>query len=164
MAKKKPAAPVANRSDVIREVLHAQPKATVKEIRAVLDERGVKASDALINKIKYGRGKTSGRKRSARTNGHGSKANAIRLMFDRLGLAARPRDVVAALADRGIKVTPAQVSTLRKKGARPGSRTVVVSAVSFDHLVAAKELVERLGSIEAARGALEKLAQLVGNS
>lgn len=162
MAKKKPATPVANRSDVIREILKAQPKASVKEVRAALESRGVKASDALINKIKYGRAGTQGKKRAAKgRKGHGSKADAIRTMFDQMGASARPRDVVAALAERGIKVTSAQVSTLRKALRRTGRASTAIGSVSFDHLVAAKSLAERLGGIENARHALEQLSRLI---
>lgn len=164
MAKKKPATPVANRSDVIREILKAQPKATVKEVRSALDARGVKASDALINKIKYGRTDTKGKSRAAKgKNGHGSKADAIRTMFDQMGASARPRDIVAALAERGIKVTSAQVSTLRKAPRRVGRATAAIGNVSFDHLVAAKSLADRLGGIENARQALEQFARLIAS-
>ncbi len=164
MAKKKPATPNANRSDVIREIFKAQPKATIKEVRSALEARGVKASDALINKIKYRRPGTSGKARAAKNgSGHGSKADAIRTMFDQLGASARPRDVVAALAQRGIKVTSAQVSTLRKAARRPGHASVAVGGVSFEHLVAAKSLSERLGGIDRARQALEHLARLISN-
>ena len=67
MAKKtataKPAA--ANKSTAIREILAAKPKANVKEVQAELQKRGIKASDALVNKIKYSKGRAGGKNAAA---------------------------------------------------------------------------------------------------
>jgi hypothetical protein len=84
-------------------------------------------------------------------------------MFGRMGHAARPRDVIAALKKRGVKVTSAQVSTLRRKLSSNGAhrRAAAAHVVSLDHLLAAKELAERLGGIAIARRVLDSLAQLV---
>jgi len=150
-----------SKSDVIREILKANQSAGLKEIRATLDERGVKASDALINKIKYGRNgaKTGG----SRKSGNPSKADAIRDMFGALGEQARSRDVIAALAKRGMTVSSAQVSTLRKTLSGRGMTFNASGshAVSLEHLLAAKNLAERLGGIEAAMQALNSLAKLI---
>jgi hypothetical protein len=73
------------------------------------------------------------------------------------------RDVIATLRKRGMKVSSAQVSLLRKS-AREGSGShgmVASGAVSLDQLVAAKQFVERTGSIEAARQALVSLSLLL---
>lgn len=164
MAKKKSTTGVASKSDAIREVIAARPNATLKEIKAKLQASGVKASDALINKIKYGRNRSGGQKiapRGKRSSGV-SKADAIRNMFGEMGRNARPRDIVAALKTRGIVVSSAQVSMLRGKLPRNGSAAAKTTAtVSFDHLLAAKHLVQRLGGIERARTALDSLARLV---
>jgi hypothetical protein len=169
LVKKKTVSTAPRKSDVIREIIKARPKATVKEIRAELQERKVQASDALINKIKYGRRagsrKTAASKLASRNgakHGHGSKAAAIRGAFAELGRSARARDVVATLASRGIKVSPAQVSTLRKSAPRRASAAGTSSAhsVSLAQLLAAKQLAEQLGGIEAAQKALDSLAQL----
>jgi uncharacterized protein YneF (UPF0154 family) len=161
LAKKKTPAAAPRKSDVIREILKSQPKATVRDVRTALQERGVKASDALINKIKYGRKPTAKRFRARGSNGSGgTKADAIRGVFGEMGAKARSRDVVAVLAARGIKVTSAQVSTLRKTVG--GSRAKIAStySVSLDHLMAAKALAQRLGGIAVAQRALESLAKL----
>src|SRR5262245_43598005 len=113
LAKKKPAASGVSKSDAIREVFAAQPNATVKEVKSKLEAKGIKASDALINKLRYS-GKSSGRTKQ-RGKSAISKADAIRGMFDQLGRDARPRDVIAALKQQGITVTSAQVSMLRGK-------------------------------------------------
>jgi hypothetical protein len=151
---------------VIREILKSQPKAKVKEIQSALQARGVKASDALVNKIKYGRKRAAGKKsRAARRDiRHGSKAEAIRGIFGELGIKTRARDIVATLAGRGITVTSAQVSTLRKKLPRRGPvASVATASVSYDHLLAAKSLAQRLGGIGVARRALDSLAKLIEN-
>lgn len=163
MAKKKPAASTS-KSDSIRAVLAAKPNATVKEIKAELDARGVAASIALINKLKYDRKRGTKDKKPRRTRGGVSKADAIRAKFDQLGYDARPRDVIAALKSEGVKVTSAQVSMLRAKLSTNGKATkspASASSVPFEHLVAAKQLADRLGGINRARAALESFAKLV---
>ncbi|MBI3838140.1 MAG: hypothetical protein HY288_09445 [Planctomycetia bacterium] len=169
MAKKQASAKGANKSDTIREILSRQPKATVKEIKVGLQERGVKASDALINKIKQGRNrsKAGAKKSRARRNETSpiSKADAIRGMLRELGVKARPRDVILALATRGVVVSSAQVSGVRKTLSRhrnsPAGR--VAGSVSLDHLMAAKVLAKRLGGIEIAQHALASLAKIMEN-
>jgi hypothetical protein len=162
--KKKSNAAAATKSDAIRAIIAAQPKATLQEIKTHLQKSGVKASDALVNKIKYGRMSANGKKstRSRKRASGTSKADAIRGMFAELGRHARPRDVIAALKVRGVAVTSAQVSMLRRKLSRRGaSRTDTAGAVSLDHLLAAKNLAARVGGIERARKALDSLAKLV---
>jgi hypothetical protein len=157
-----------SKSDVIRDILKQQPTATVKEIQAALKERGVKASNALVNKIKYGRRSsgTHGRKSNGRRhdNSNGSKAEAIRKMWRQLGAHARNRDVIASLSSNGVTVSSAQVSMLRKtvsrrRGQGPAAR---VESISLDQLLAAKKVAEQLGGIEVARQALASFAKLTG--
>lgn len=167
MAKKKPAKPASSKSDSIREVMAAKPNATVKEIKAELDARGVAASIALINKLKYdGKRGAKSSKKPRRASGGASKADAIRAKFEQLGFDARPRDVIAALKTEGVKVTSAQVSMLRaklSKNGKPAKSVAIASSVPFEHLVAAKQLADRLGGIQEARAALESFAKLVSN-
>ena len=163
MAKKKPAKP-ASKSDSIREVLAAKPTASVKEIKAELDARGVAASIALINKLKYDGQRGAKSQKPRRARGGVSKADAIRAKFEQLGFDARPRDIIAALKTEGVKVTSAQVSMLRAKLAKngkPAKSVAIASSVPFEHLVAAKQLADRLGGIQEARAALESFAKLV---
>ncbi len=165
MAKKRSADKAGTKSDVIRAILKEHPKATVKEIQSELTSRGVKASVALVNKVKYGRG--SSKKKAGRRSHAGklSKASAIRAAWEKLGHSARPRDVIAALAARGVAVSSAQVSMLRKSLLGNGRSEAASSAmsVSLDHLLAAKALAHRLGGIEPARQALASLAKLMEN-
>ncbi len=164
MAKTKTAAKSANRSDVIREILKKSPNANVKAVQEKLAERGVKASNALINKIKYGRGpggkKSKGRKRRS---GGVNKADAIRGAWAEVGVDGRPRDVIALLAGRGITVTSAQVSTLRKSVGKKRGKAALnhVHSVPFEHLVIAKSLAAKLGGIEQAQQALNNLSKLM---
>jgi hypothetical protein len=84
-------------------------------------------------------------------------------MLGRMGHSARPRDVIAALKKQGVKVTSAQVSTLRRKSSANGAhrRGDAAGVVSLAHLLAAKQLAERLGGIPVARQALDSLARLI---
>ena len=94
----------------------------------------------------------------------GEKSAAIRDY-----LAANPgtktKDVVAALKQKGVRVSSQMVSTLkgklgggpaRKRSAAKSSRTP-----SIEDLIEAKKLADQLGGVERARAAIAVLAKLV---
>jgi arginine repressor len=182
---KKAAKEGVNRSEAARKYVAAHPTASPTEIVEGLKAEGVEVSLSLASKIKYDRsrkgGGKMGRKKKAATakavpkagGERGEKAEAIRAAARSIGGKVRPRDVIAMLAEQGIKVSSAQVSTtLRKMGMRktkrgrkPGrpaasARAAHSGSISIDDLIAAKKLVEQLGSIEAASQALSALAKL----
>lgn len=84
---------------------------------------------------------------------------------------AGPKAIAAALADDGIKVTPAFVSTVlsndkRKSGKSSGrgrgpGRRAAGSDSSVDSLIQAKKLADQMGGIEQARAALDALARIL---
>ena len=94
-----------------------------------------------------------------------NNAQAIRDTFEKLGHDARPKDVVAALAGRRIKVSPTQVSniksnlngTIPKGSAKPAAAS---DLISLSGLRAAKTFLETVGSVEAAKQAVAALASL----
>lgn len=108
-----------------------------------------------------------GRRRKSDVN----KAHEIRSEFERQGGEARPRDVIAALAAKGVEVSSAQVSNVKKAlagggavKAKPGRKKTSRAssdAVSLDTLLEAKRLAERLGGVDAAKRALDVLSRLV---
>jgi hypothetical protein len=138
-----------NKSDAIRELLAKQPNSTPKEIGAALAKNGVKASMALVNKIKYGRKVKRGRK-------SGKKSDAIRQAWREMGNDARPRDVVRALQKKGMIVSSAHVVALR-------NTTAPRTPILLEHLYAAKQLADQVGGIDAASRALDALAKLMQN-
>ncbi len=146
-----------SKSDAIRKILAKHSSASVKEIGAALKEQGVKASTALINKIKYGQGRT---KKGHRGRKGVSKAEAIRQAWSELGAHARPRDVIESLAKKGVRVSSAQVSLLRTSNGKP-RKLAAAHSLSIEHLLAAKILVGKVGSIKLARQAVANLAKLV---
>jgi len=105
--------------------------------------------------------------------GKTSKAQAIRDVATELGKKARPKDIIAALAEKGIKVASAQVSiTLKAAGLRRGRRRRKVVAVvapthsgnghslDINELVKVKKLAEELGGtakLKELAAALERL-------
>jgi hypothetical protein len=163
LARTKAASKSSNRSDVIREILKKNPKANVKAVQDLLSARGVTASNALINKIKYGRGSSEKKTTGRKSRGGVNKAEAIRGAWAEIGIKGRPRDVIALLAGRGIEVTSAQVSTLRKSASkqRGAAAALAVHTVPFEHLVLAKGLAARLGGIDNAQQALASLSKLM---
>jgi hypothetical protein len=93
-----------------------------------------------------------------------NKAAKIRETFERLGPGARPRDVIAELASAKIEVSSAQVSnvkaTLHGHSKNGHGKHAKNGALSLSDLLAAKKLIETLGSVDRAQGALTALAKL----
>ena len=87
---------------------------------------------------------------------------------------ATPKQIVAALAERGIKVNESLAGNVKytsgarggpRRGrgrgpGRPSTRRVAINTLSAQDLVEAKKLADQLGGIEQARKALEALEQL----
>jgi hypothetical protein len=103
----------------------------------------------------------------------GTKSQAIRDAYARLGSRTRPRDVIADLKSQGIEVSSAQVSMVRKamgmrrrgrRGGAAGRATAVArtpaGSVSVNDLIAAKQLVDQMGGVKVVRKALETLERL----
>jgi hypothetical protein len=102
-----------------------------------------------------------------------NKSQAIR-DFLSTSPQSTPSEIVAALAEKGIRVTSSLASnvkytssnTRRRKGAKKSVRRRIVrrgaaGALSADDIMAAKELADQLGGIAEARRALETLEALV---
>lgn len=98
-----------------------------------------------------------------------SKSESIRQIGREIGPSVRPRDVISRLAKQGITVSSAQVSTVlaadaknrrRQPGRRAAVAATVVSTLTLDSLLAAKKLVNQVGSVEAAKTAVDALARL----
>ena len=98
-----------------------------------------------------------------------SKSEQIRQVAREMGRIVRPRDVIQTLEQRGVTVTSGQVSTVLasmgkkrrgRRGRRPAVVATVASTLTLDSLLAAKKLVDQLGSVEAAKTAVDALAKL----
>lgn len=103
-----------------------------------------------------------------------TKAEAVRTEFNSRGLDTRVVDVINALKEKGINVSSAQVSTIRKKmggksrrrrrrGAAAATATAKASRgvnLSLDALLNAKGYVEKMGGLDRARKMLDALAKL----
>ena len=84
---------------------------------------------------------------------------------------SKPKAISEGLANAGIKATPTYVSTIlsnerRKsgKGKRRGRRVgrpPGKKGDTFANLLQAKKLVDKLGSIDAARAAIDTLAKIM---
>jgi arginine repressor len=113
-------------------------------------------------------------KKRTPSNGAINKSQSIRDAFRELGKKTRPKDIIAALAEKGIKVASGQVSTvLRAAGLRRGRRrrkgVAVVAAPKhsangqssmIDELLKVKKLAKELGGTDKLKelvAALERL-------
>lgn len=91
-----------------------------------------------------------------------NKSAKIRETFDTMGHDARPKDVIAALAKRRIKVAAAAVSNIKAKlgnGSTNGHKAAS-DKVSLASLVSAKKFIDQMGGLEKAQTALAALAKL----
>jgi arginine repressor len=161
---------------------------TVAQIVDGLKAEGVTVTPGLVYNVQAGLRKKRSAKRTRKTaaakkstmhaSSNGSaettKAERIRQVATSMKKPLRPRDVIATLAAEGVQVSSAQVSTTlramgmrRKRGGRkpatsaPGRPATSTSELlSLDSLLAAKKLVVQLGSVEAAKSAVDALAKL----
>lgn len=179
----------ANKSELTRQYVAKNPSAGPKDIVTALKAEGIEISMALASKIKYDKSRKGGAKKAGRkkvasraaapstnaTSERGNKAEAIRQAAKSLGKKVRPRDVIAMLKEQGIEVSSAQVSTTLKsmgmRRTRRGRRAAIggmgssrvashSQPVTVEDLIAAKKLVNQLGSVEAASQAISALARL----
>jgi hypothetical protein len=103
-----------------------------------------------------------------------SRAEMIRQTARAIGGKVRPRDIIAALKEKGVAVSSTLVSkTLaaagfrrrrrrRKPGAGGNARQAASGGGSLDlgALIAAKALIEKVGGIENAQAAISALKKL----
>jgi len=188
MAKRKMSTEAPSKSDSVRAYLAEHPEASIKAIIAGLAQQGITVSEAIASKIKYDKGRPKKRRKAARVAarhvaaGNGaelSKSDEIRNTFKTMGRRTRPRDIIAALAERGIKVSASEVVRVRshlKKAAKarrmatasPEVSPVAASSasatsangLSADELIAAKRLADQLGGLERMKAVLAVLDQL----
>jgi hypothetical protein len=113
------------------------------------------------------------RKKSKTASDQPSKADQIRNAANVLPKPVRPRDVIAKLKEEGVVVTsPHVVKVLKSAGFRRKRRRRKVSSgaaalsairnhvLNLESLLAAKALVVKVGSVEAAEEALKTLKKL----
>jgi hypothetical protein len=157
-----------SKSDVVRSYLNRRPNATAMEVvRGLKREMNMDVSIALAAKVKR---ESAVAPAPSSSSAGASKAEQIRQVAKGMGGRVRPRDVIAQLAQQGVTVSSAQVSTVlasmgmkrRRRGRRPAAAVVesVTSTLTLDSLLAAKRLVNQLGSVEAAKTAVDALAKL----
>jgi hypothetical protein len=105
----------------------------------------------------------------------GNKSALIREYFE-AHPSAGPTEVVTALSEKKVKVTPTLVSNVksrmlnggsptaksgrRGRPGRPGRRPVGEATFSMSLLVEAKRLADQAGSLDAARQAIDALSKL----
>jgi hypothetical protein len=104
-------------------------------------------------------------KRRRKTN----LSQAIRDYLDKRPTAT-PKEIQAALADQGLKVSYSLISQVKYKAPQKGKRQRArvngrgpnrsTITVSFELLVAAKALAERMGGVKRAKDALSMLERL----
>jgi hypothetical protein len=84
-----------------------------------------------------------------------NKSAAIRAVIDS-NPSASVKEIQAALLAQRMKVSPSLIHQVRGK-AKPSN-----GQATFDQLLAAKSFVAKMGSVEAAKVALDSFAKLTG--
>lgn len=122
------------------------------------------------------------KKRAGRGGDGVNKSAAIREEFNLHGLGVASKDVISALAARGIKVSSAHVANERsrqllkgkkrgakggRRGRKPGRKTGSPAAAANvskmeDTLLEVKRLADMVGGVEEARRVLDLLVKLQG--
>jgi arginine repressor len=167
-----------NKAELIRKTAKAIGKTVrPRNIVAALKEQGVVVTSPQVSKTLKAAGfhrKPHGKKAAATTTSaaeHINKAQKIRDVAKSMGKKVRPKDIIAELAKEGITVSSAQVSTtLRaagfrrkrrgKKIAAMGAHPATGHALNLDALLAAKALIDKVGSVELAQEALAAMKKL----
>ncbi len=107
-----------------------------------------------------------------RAAGDPNKSEAIR-KYKQDNPDAGPKEISAALAKAGFKVTPGFISTVlsndrrkarkgRRKGGRKPARQASAGGDAVQALVQAKRLADQMGGVAQARSALDALARILG--
>ena len=120
-----------NKSQAIRDYKSANPNAGPTEIAAGLAEQGLTVTTALVSNVL-----TTSKKKVKK----------------RLG---RPPKTTTADA-----ATPKRKGRPKKKGGRPSMASSNGAEPNLDALIAAKKLVDEMGSVSQAKAALDALAKL----
>jgi hypothetical protein len=105
-----------------------------------------------------------------RAKKRGEKTQAIR-DYRTSNPNAKPAQIAEELNKVGLSVTPQYVSTIlskdkktgkgKRRGRPPGRKPAAARTASFDNLLAAKKLVEKAGSVEAAKSAIAQYSELM---
>lgn len=107
-----------------------------------------------------------------RAAGGPNKSEAIR-KYKSAHADAGPKEISAALAKEGLKITPGFISTVlsndrrkagksRRKGGRKPGRPAAAGGGAVEALVQAKRLADEMGGVAKARAALDALALILG--
>jgi arginine repressor len=170
-----------NKTSAVQDYLSKNSAATAPEVVDALKAHGIEVTAGHVYNVKAtmkkkksakkAAKKKAGPKAAASTNG-ATKADHIRDQAKSMPKPVRPKDVVAALKDRGVEVLHTHVSQIlasmgmkkrkrRRKMAVSGAAPAVASnGLNINDLVAAKKLVAQVGSVEKVREALAALARL----
>jgi hypothetical protein len=132
---------------VLAKKLRRKRRRSVHDVR----KRKFVTSRAVASGIKNGR-----RRGNRHYGAAATKADAIRTMWNELGPQARPRDVIRALARRGVTVSAAQVSNLRHTERMVSEPIQITMGLLF----AAKRFVEQAGGPDVAKQAIDILARV----
>ena len=89
-----------------------------------------------------------------------NKSAKIREAFDTLGHDSKPKVVQDALAKKGIKVSYGIVAAVKSR-LNGNSNGKAGGSIALNDLLEAKKLVNKLGSIQAAKEAVDTLAKLM---
>lgn len=114
-----------------------------------------------------------GKKKAASATSATSEAKVTKTQAIKAALAANrkmgPKEISTLLREQGVDVSPAYVSTIKtsvkkKKGGKKAAvaKKAASSDNSYASLIAAKKLVEEIGSVEEAKKAIDALGKLLG--
>jgi hypothetical protein len=172
-SKRKSGGVKVNKTRLVKESLATDPDASPSELSQQFAQQGYDIPALYISNIKSRLKKEGGAAGSA-DGGKFTKTGAIKDYF-RSNPKAMPRVAAAELTEKhGVEFTTNTVSTIKHKmkkngelrrprKAAPAGKAAVGGKASpgFNEMLAAKDLVQRLGGVEQARKALDAYTKLV---
>jgi len=155
--------PEVNKSQAIRDVFKANPKATTQEVIDALAEKGITVTANLVTTVKSAHNKKQAAKKAAKTTtattNKKPEVNKTQAVRDYLKAhkKAQNAEVVAALAKEGITITPSYVGNIKaklNKRRRVVKKAVAKGNIGIPEIKVALALLKLTGSVAAASEAL----------
>ncbi len=155
--------PEINKSEAIRDYFKANPKVKAQEVADGLAKKGISVTANLVNTVKSKHNKRQAAKKAAKKQAGGTKsngANKTQAVRDYLKAhkTAKNAEVVEALAKQGITVSSNYVSSIKAthiKRRRVVKKAVATGGIGIPEIKSALAFIKSIGSVAAARKALE---------
>ncbi|MBW3599261.1 MAG: hypothetical protein KY475_18570 [Planctomycetes bacterium] len=163
--------PGVNKTQLVADALSADPDASPKALSERFAAEGIEISPTHVSNIKSSLKRGDAPRTRRKRSGGVTKTQAIKEYFS-ANPKAMPKQAAEDLTrQHGMEFSSNSVSTikhqmkkkgeLRRRRGRPAAAANAASGAGFSEMMAAKDLVQRLGGVEQAKQALDAYSKLV---